>query len=105
MLFKKVLDEIAWLMIVLAVPISYVVASLARGCFKAGRESEVEMNKVDKIYQEVILKEALTYRGTLVIFPLFIESHTLTPLESSYFIHFFLYVLYKNPFYLPQSHF
>ena len=52
----RVLDEVALLLIVLAVPMSYLVGVCGQscpGCAGSGNPSDVEMEKMDKIYQEV----------------------------------------------------
>lgn len=52
-LAHRILDEIAFLVIVLAIPVSYLFGVLCSGCCGRGRQREVEMDKMDKIYQEV----------------------------------------------------
>ena len=48
---QQVLDEVKYLLIVLAVPFSYVVAALANCC--CGVESNSDFDGMDKIYSEV----------------------------------------------------
>ena len=49
----NVLDEVALALIVLAVPFSYIVGMMAQCCCGVTRESNMEMDKVDKIYTDV----------------------------------------------------
>ena len=45
----NVMDEVALALIVLSVPFSYVVGMLAQCCCGVSRETNMEMDKVDKI--------------------------------------------------------
>ena len=49
----NVMDEVALALIVLSVPFSYVVGMLAQCCCGVSRETNMEMDKVDKIYTDV----------------------------------------------------
>ncbi len=49
----RMLDEVALLLIVLCVPASYLVGAMGQRCCGARSEAELEMEKMDKIYQEV----------------------------------------------------
>ena len=49
----RMLDEVALFLIVLCVPASYLVGAVGQRCCGARSEAELEMEKMDKIYQEV----------------------------------------------------
>ena len=52
-LIVTILNEVALLLIVLAVPFSYIVGVLAQCCGLSSRDNNMEMDKVDKIYTDV----------------------------------------------------
>eukprot|EP00095_Tigriopus_kingsejongensis_P009822 snap_masked-scaffold1100_size62683-processed-gene-0.3 protein:Tk09822 transcript:snap_masked-scaffold1100_size62683-processed-gene-0.3-mRNA-1 annotation:"lipoma hmgic fusion partner-like 3 isoform 1" len=52
-LAHRILDEVAFFLIVLAIPVSYVFGVMCYGCCMGRTQGEVEMDKMDKIYQEV----------------------------------------------------
>ena len=60
---QKILDEVALFLIVLAVPGSYLIAWLCQCiCGIDDDRTSLEMDKIDKVYQEVILFLAHLYR-------------------------------------------
>ena len=60
---QKILDEVALFLIVLAVPGSYFIAWLCQCiCGIDDDRTSLEMDKIDKVYQEVILFLAHLYR-------------------------------------------
>lgn len=52
-LVHNALDEAALFIAVLAVPVSYLIGSCAHCCCGMDRQQDVEMDKMDKIYQDV----------------------------------------------------
>ncbi len=42
-------------MVVFSVPLSYVIAMIGHCCYGGADEADQEMNKVDKIYAEVMI--------------------------------------------------
>ena len=60
---QKILDEVALFLIVLAVPGSYLIAWLCQCvCGIDDDRTSLEMDKIDKVYQEVNLFPALADR-------------------------------------------
>ncbi len=57
----------AFLLIVLCVPMSYLVGVVGQRCCGARSEAELEMEKMDKIYQEV--RHSCTYLRKLPVMP------------------------------------
>lgn len=69
-LVQRSLDEVLLLLIVLAIPVSYLIGVLGQCCCSGrGQSAEVEMAKMDKIYQEVrVLIKAFMYHNWVISF-------------------------------------
>ncbi len=57
----RALEEAALLMVVFSVPLSYVIAMIGHCCYGGADEADQEMNKVDKIYAEVIIAQSIFF--------------------------------------------